>query len=149
MKSQAEGIQNRDDYLQEAAGSIWFEIWGVVDPDTKKNQFFQANFREKKSIFQAISQKTLIFKANYWKMFSRQFQKENSIFPSKFPKSFDFFQGILIFFDFPSKISPFTATSGQVILFLFKSHHFRTYFLHMIIFHDPSTTPLPKTNTPT
>src|SRR6218665_196694 len=56
--------------------------------------------------------------------FFRQFYKIISSFAGKFPK-------ILIFsgnkkIDFPSKKSPFTATSGQIILFLFKSHHFRT-----------------------
>ena len=72
-------------------------------------------------------------------------------------KKFDFFQAnfrkISIFsgnftknVDFPGKNLPFTATSWQIILFLFKSQHFQTYFLYMIryrliIFHDPSTTP--------
>src|SRR6218665_1133268 len=37
---------------------------------------------------------------------------------------------------------PFTATSEKIILFLFKSNHFRTYFLYMIRYnHNPSTTP--------
>jgi len=36
-------------------------------------------------------------------------------------------------FDFPGKNWSFTAMSGQIILFLFKSHHFRTYFLYMIM----------------
>ena len=42
----------------------------------------------------------------------------------------------------------FTATFGQIIIFLFKSHHFRTYFLYMIRYnnisrpvHDPPATP--------
>jgi len=42
----------------------------------------------------------------------------------------------------------FTAISGQIILFLFKSHHFRTHFLYIIRYnilrpvHDPpATTP--------
>ena len=45
----------------------------------------------------------------------------------------------------------FTAISGKIILFLFKSHHCRTYFLYMIRYnnilrpvHDPPTTLLPK-----
>jgi len=51
----------------------------------------------------------------------------------------------------------FTVISGQISLFLFKSHHFRKYFLYMIRYnnilrpvHDPTiplwppTTPLPK-----
>ena len=47
---------------------------------------------------------------------------KNSIFQGKFPKNIDF----------PGKNWLFTAISGQIILFLFKSHHFRTYFLYMI-----------------
>ena|SRR6218665_818792 len=33
---------------------------------------------------------------------------------------------------------PFTATSGQITLFLFKSHHFRKYFLYMIRYSNIS-----------
>src|SRR6218665_1034491 len=47
--------------------------------------------------------------------------------------------------DFPGKNWLFRAISGQIILFLFKSHHFRTYFLYMIRYnnilrpvHDPT-----------
>ena len=47
--------------------------------------------------------------------------------------------------DFTGRNWPFTATSGQIILFLFQSHHFRTYFLYMIrynnILRPPATTP--------
>src|SRR6218665_1507363 len=56
--------------------------------------------------------------------FSRNFDffqlslRKNSIYPGKFSKNLDF--GI------------FTATSEQIILFLFKIHHFGTYFLYMI-----------------
>src|SRR6218665_2590971 len=32
----------------------------------------------------------------------------------------------------------FTATSGQIILFLFKSNHFLTYFLYMIRYNNMS-----------
>ena len=90
---------------------------------------------------------------------------KKSFFQGKFAKNFEFFQIILykipIFhgkfpknIDFPGKNWLFTAISGQIILFLFKSHHFRTYFLYMIRYnnilrpvHDPTTapmTPLPK-----
>ena len=59
-----------------------------------------------------------------------------SVFPGKFfkfSKNFDFFQAIFKeIYHFPCKNSSFTATSGQIILFLFKSHHFRTYFRYMI-----------------
>src|SRR6218665_617641 len=75
--------------------------------------------------------------------FLRQFYKRISSSPGKFPK-------ILIFsgnkkIDFPSKKCPFTAnlqaftsTSGQIIIFLFKSNHFRTYFLYMIRYNNIS-----------
>jgi len=51
---------------------------------------------------------------------------------------------------------PYTATSGPIILFLFKIYHFRTYFLYTIRYNisrpvqdpttpvRPPTTPLPK-----
>jgi len=79
------------------------------------------------------------------------------IFQGKFPKNFDFFQVILykisIFhgkfqrnIDFSGKNWLFTAVSRQIILFLFKSHNFRIYFLYMIRYnnilrpvHDPTT----------
>ena len=48
--------------------------------------------------------------------------KKNSIFHGKFPKNIDF----------PGKNWLITAISGQIILFLFKSHHCRTFFLNMI-----------------
>src|SRR6218665_441977 len=60
------------------------------------------------------------------------------------------FSGNLKKFDFPGKNYPFTATSGQIILFLYKIHHFRTYFLYMISYnnmsrpvHDPLRPPRP------
>ena len=79
-------------------------------------------------------------------------------FLRQFPKKFDFFQVILQ--NFPGKNWLFTAISGQIILFLFKSHRFRTYSLyrhnnilrsvsdphdrpHAILPATP-TTPLPK-----
>src|SRR6218665_1403824 len=34
----------------------------------------------------------------------------------------------------------FTATPGQIILFFFRSHHFRTYFLYMIRYRNISRT---------
>src|SRR6218665_3582509 len=87
--------------------SIWFEIWGVVDPGQK------------------ISISTGKFPKNF--NFSRNFIKEYRVFQANFRK-FLFFQAIKKV-DFPTKKCPLTATSGQVILFLFKSNHFRTYFL--------------------
>src|SRR6218665_2308672 len=81
-----------------------------------------------------------------------------SISTGKFPKIFSFFQAILqkniefcrqisenfdFFrhlkrFDFQAKNCPFTATFGQIILFLFKNNHFRTYFLYMIRYNNIS-----------
>ena len=124
--------------------------------------------------FQAISPKfrfSIKFSEKF--RFLRQFHKA-LIFQDKFPKNFDFFlvisQQVLIFranfrkisifrrfhknFDLPSKNWLSTAISGQIILFLFKSHHFRTYSLYMNRYnnilrpvHDPPATPhdpLPK-----
>jgi len=82
-----------------------------------------------------------------------------SIFPGKFPRNLDFFRQIFkkfIFFpaikkkiDFARKNCSFTATSGQIVLglFLFKSHHFQTYFLYIIRYNNisrpPATAPRP------
>ena len=90
---------------------------------SNKFRFFQASFR-KNSVF------------------SGNLKKFN--FSGKFLKNFDFFRELKIFFDFTGTNWPFQSTSMQIILFLFKSHHLRTYLLYMkniIIFHDPSTTP--------
>src|SRR6218665_592076 len=83
-----------------------------------------------------------------------------SIFPGKFPRNFYFLGKFIKRFDFsvqfsktldfPGKNCSFTATSEQIILFLFKGHHFRTYFLYMTRYnlsqpvHDP---PRPTTIT--
>src|SRR6218665_1598635 len=81
-----------------------------------------------------------------------QFYKRISSFPGKFLK-------ILIFqaikkIDFPSKQIFIYSYLWQIILFLFKSNHFRTYFLYLIRYNDssrpvhdpcdPHTNPLPK-----
>src|SRR6218665_852864 len=62
------------------------------------------------------------------------------MFPVKFMENFDF-SGNLKKIEFPGKNLPFTATSWQIILFLFKSHHFRTYFLCMIRYNNISRPP--------
>src|SRR6218665_2744794 len=115
------------------AASIWFEIWGVVDPGQKNFDFYR-QISEKFQFFQAILQ-------------------NNIEFCRHISENFDFFRQLKNF-DFPRKKFPFTATSGQIILFLFKSNHFRTYFLYMIRynnisrpfhdFNDPPATPRPK-----
>src|SRR6218665_1267636 len=79
------------------AASIWFEIWG--------------SWIRVKQISISTGKFPKIFN------FFRQFYKRISSFAGKFPK-------ILIFsgnkkIDFLSKKSPFTASSGQIILFLF------------------------------
>src|SRR6218665_1053579 len=63
------------------AASIWFEIWGGVDPG-KKIRFLQANFR-KISIFQASLQKNIEFSMQISENFDffKQFKKFD--FPSK------------------------------------------------------------------
>src|SRR6218665_1786836 len=122
------------------AASICFEIWGSWIR-VNKISIFQANFRE-------ISN----FSGNFTKNFD---------FSGQILEQFQFFQAILKNSDFPGKNCSFTATSGQIILFLFKSHHFQTNFQYIIRYrgpnnisrpvHDlpaipllPPTTPLPK-----
>src|SRR6218665_3879302 len=81
-----------------------FKSGGIVDPGRNKLDFFK-QISENNSIFYAISLKHFEF-------------------PGKFPKNFDFFKQFQKEIAFPGKNGPFTATSGQIILFLFKSHHF-------------------------
>src|SRR6218665_1626515 len=80
--------------------------------------------------------------------FFRQFYK-NIEFSRLISENFDFFRQLkkLIF---EAKKCPFRATSGQIIQFLFKSNHFRTYvyFMYMIRYnnisrpiHDPNDPP--------
>jgi len=104
-----------------AAASISFEIWEGRGSGSTKFRFFQGNFRE-------IS------------IFSGNFTKNFDFFPGKFVKNFNsfrqifekcrFFSGNLKNFDFPGTNCSFTATSEQIIIFLFKSHHFRLLTAH-------------------
>ena len=74
-------------------------------------------------------QKILIFSKGFFLdfRFFRQLHKKVWFFQADFRK-FRFFSGNFTRnFYFPGKNWPFTATSGQIVLFLFKSHHFRTY----------------------
>src|SRR6218665_360186 len=119
------------------SASIWFKIWDVVDPGPTKFRFFQA------------IKKIRFFPGKFGKI---------SIFPGKFLKNFDFFRLILkkIQFSpaikkisiFHAKNCSFTATSGQIILFLFKSHHFRTYFLYIIRYNNFHRPPAPAPRPP-
>jgi len=80
------------------------------------------------------------------------------IFQGKFPKNFDFLDDFTENFDLPDKIAYLQVISGQIILFLFKSHYFRTYFPYMIRYnnilrpvhdpHDPPATPLRPPRSP-
>src|SRR6218665_3646355 len=108
------------------SGVNLFEIWGVVDPG-KKIRFLQANFR-KISIFQAILQKNI--------KFCRQISE-----------NFDFFQAIKTIRFSKQKNFHLQPTSGQIILFFFKSNHFRTYFLYMKIYNNISR-PVHDSNDP-
>src|SRR6218665_499637 len=77
--------------------------------------------------------------------------QKNLEFCRQISENFDFFRQLKKF-DFPSK----KLSSGQIVLFLFKSNHVRTYFLYMIRYNisrpvhdsnDPSAT-LPATPCP-
>src|SRR6218665_533036 len=63
------------------------------------------------------------------------------IFPGKFPKISISFRQFHENFRFSRHKWSFTAISGQIILFLFKSHHFRTYVLYMISYNNTSRPP--------
>ena len=82
-----------------------------------KFRFFQANFREMSN-----------FSGNF---------TQNFVFSRQIFERFRFFRQFKKI-DFPCKICLFTATSGQIILFLFlfKSHQFRTYVLYMIRYNN-------------
>jgi len=95
---------------------------GSVYPGKKINLISFGQISEKFRFFQTISQKILFFQENFLKI---------SIFSGNFTKNFDF----------PGKNWPFTATSGQIILFLCRSHHFRTYFLYIIRYNNISRPP--------
>src|SRR6218665_243839 len=114
---------------------------GVVGPG-KKCKFAQASFREisifsgkftkkidfnrqifeKFRFFQAISQNNGFFQANCLKNynFSGNFTKQ-WIFPGKLPEKLRFFRQFQKKFDSAGKNWPYAATSGQIILFLFKN----------------------------
>ena len=108
--------------------SIWFEIWGSWIRVKKNLIFFQnfdffRQFHEKFWFSRQIFEKFWLFQAYFWKV---------SIFSGLFSKFFDFFRQFKNNFNFPGKNSSFTAHSGQIFLFLFKSHHFWIYFLYLI-----------------
>jgi len=71
---------------------------------------------KKKSIFLGKFPNILIFSGN--------FTQTIQFFLGKLSENFYLFRQFHKNFDFPGKNWSFTATSGQIILFLFKSHHF-------------------------
>ena len=84
-----------------------------------KKLFFSGNFKQKIDAFQASLKK---------------FDFSKQIF-----EKFLFFEAISQNnFYFPGTNWPFTTTPGQIILFLFRSHHFGTKFLYMIRYNNIS-----------
>ena len=110
-----------------AAASIWFQIWEVVDP----------------------GQKILIFPGK----FQKNFDFSRHIF-EKFRflsgKTFLLFSHLLQNFRLSRQNFRIQLNSGQIILFRLKSHHVRSYFLYMMRHNNISqppatpTTPGPK-----
>ena len=80
---------------------------------------------------------------DFYKQISEKFQffqailQKNIEFCRLISENFDFFRQLKKTI-FQAKNCPFTANSGQIILFLFKSNHFRTYFLYMIRYKNVS-----------
>src|SRR6218665_2036175 len=139
------------------------------DKFPKNFDFFQV-ISQTNSIFQDKFPKNFDFLCNFtinfdflekFRFFSGNFTNKLDL-PRKSTKNFDFFWYFHKKILFSKQISEknrffrqfywlFTAFFGQIILFLFKSHHFRTHFLYMIRYnnilrpvHDP-TTPLRPT----
>src|SRR6218665_3407138 len=73
--------------------------------------------------------------------------QKNFDFNRQISEKFQFFSGNSKNSIFQAKNCPFTAISWQIILFLFKSNHFRTYFLYMIRYNNISR-PVHDSNDP-
>src|SRR6218665_3645420 len=106
---------------------MWYEIWGVVDPG-QKISISTGKFPKKFQYFQAILQK-------------------NIEFCRKISENFDFFQAIKKIRFSKQKIVHLQLPLAKIILFLFKSNHFRTYFLYMIRYNNFSR-PIHDSNDP-
>src|SRR6218665_3616458 len=60
-------MPQRNQEKDNNSSSIWFEIWGVVDPG-KKNRFLQANFRKISISSGNFTKKFRFFQANFRKI---------------------------------------------------------------------------------
>jgi len=109
----------------------------LTDP-SQQNFNFSRPISKKFWFFQAISQKNLIFPGKFLKNFDFSWQifKKFRYFQADFRKISIFSGNFKFFSDFPGKNCSFTATSGQIILYLFKSHHFLIYFQYMIRYNN-------------
>src|SRR6218665_1515487 len=90
------------------AASIWFEIWGVVDPDQKNFDFYR-QISEKFQFFQAILQKNIEFCRQISEIFLF-FQAIKKIRFSK-QKIVHLQLPLAKLFYFPSKVTTFERTS--------------------------------------
>jgi len=98
-------MQRRQSGLK--SGESWIRV--------KNFDFFQAISQTKDRFSGQISEKCRFFTGIF---------KRTSLFQGKFPKNFNFLGNFTKTFDFIGKNWLFTAIPGQIILFLFKIHHF-------------------------
>src|SRR6218665_2888320 len=84
---------------------------------------FSRQISEKFRFFQAISQKYRFFQINFRKI---SISQNNFVSSRQISEKCLFSLNFTKHFDFQEKIGHYTATSGQIILLVFKSHHFRT-----------------------
>ena len=95
----------------------------------KKFRFFQANFWKNFDFFRPTFEKFRFSQENFWKIrfFQANFWKI-SIFSGNL-KNLRFARQKLVIYSY---------AYGQIILFFFKSHNFRTYFMYMIRYNNIS-----------
>src|SRR6218665_53972 len=99
-----------------------------MDPGQKNFDFYR-QISEKFQFFQAILHKNIEFCRQISENFDFFRQLKNSILQAK---------------NYPLRA---TATSGQIILFLFRSKHYETYFRYMIRYNNISR-PVHDSNDP-
>src|SRR6218665_1700073 len=92
---------------EATAASIWFEIWGVVDPGQKNFDFYRQIF-EKFQFLQAILQKNIEFCRQISENFDFFRQLKKSIFQAKI---FHLQLPLVKLFYFSSKVTTFEHTS--------------------------------------